>query len=127
MIREDLLSKIKEIYKIKEFNYIGSEKNLYSSNYPFLLFASDQNLMAIRKSDMEKGIYHLEVIAKADRFDYYYVCDYRNCILKIEGNETVLAKISVIFDTIEYRFPGKAFDFDKEFIIATLENGRGDL
>ena len=122
MIRDDLLDKIKEIFKIKEFTYIKSEKNLYSSNQPFLLFTSDKNLMAIRKDDTEKGIYHLEVIAKADRFDYYYVCDHRNCILKMEENETVLAKISAIFDTIEYRFPGKAFDFEKEFVIATLEN-----
>ena len=121
-IRDDLLDKIKEIFKIKEFNYIGIEKKLSNSNYPFLLFATEENLMAIRRSDISEKVYHLEVVEKSKYFNYYYCCNYRNCILKMEKNETVLAKISVIFNTIEYRFSGKAFDFEKEFVIAALEN-----
>ena len=42
--------------------------------------------------------------------------------VEIRENETVLTKISLAFDTEEYRFPGEAFDFNKEFVITALEN-----
>lgn len=124
-IRDDLLDKIKEVFKIKELTYIRSEKYLLSSNYPFLLCSTDKNLIAIRRSDTNKKAYHLEVVEKSKCFNYYYVSDYISCILEIRENKTVLTKISLAFDTEEYRFPGKAFDFDKEFVITALENGGG--
>ena len=59
MIREDLLNKIKEVYEIKEFNYIGTEKSVYSNTIePFLMFTTNKNLMAIRKSAIENDVYH---------------------------------------------------------------------
>lgn len=124
-IRDDLLDKIKEVFKIKELTYIRSEKYLLSSNYPFLLCSTDKNLIAIRRSDTNKKAYHLEVVEKSKCFNYYYVSDYISCILEIRENKTVLTKISLAFDTEEYRFPGKAFDFDKEFVITALENEGG--
>ena len=84
-----------------------------------------QNLIAIRRSDTNKKAYHLEVVEKSKCFNYYYVSDYISCILEIRENKTVLTKISLAFDTEEYRFPGKAFDFDKEFVITALENEGG--
>lgn len=120
-IREDLLSAIKKIYGIEKFSYRGIEKSIYSNESPLLLFTTDRNLMAIKRNTIEKNVYCLEVVSKEPRFGYYYNCDYRECILKMEENETVLIKIYSI-NTAEYRFPGKAFDFDKEFVIAALEN-----
>ena len=124
-IRDDLLNKIKEIFEIKELTYIRSEKYLLSSNYPFLLCSTDKNLIAIRRSDTNEKAYYLEVVEKSKYFNYYYVSNYLSCILEIRENETVLTKISLAFDTEEYRFPGEAFDFNKEFVITVLENMNG--
>lgn len=122
-IREDLLNKIKEIYEIEEFSYVGIEK---SSNYngtgdPFLLFTTDKNLMAVRKSAIRNDVYNLEIVEKNYKRGYCYLCSIHNYVLKTEGNETVLTKIYSI-DTVQYRFPGKAFDFTQEFVIAALES-----
>ena len=123
-IREDLLDKIKEIFEIKEFDYMGIEKNLSSSKFPFfLLFKTDENLMAIRKNNYEKGIYQIEIIMKSDHSECYHIYDAKYCSIRVEENETILIKAFTIFDTIKYKFPGKAFDFEKEFVIAVLENG----
>ena len=124
-IRDDLLNKIKEIFEIKELTYIRSEKYLLSSNYSFLLCSTDKNLIAIRRSDTNEKAYYLEVVEKSKYFNYYYVNNYLSCILEIRENETVLTKISLAFDTEEYRFPGEAFDFNKEFVITALENMNG--
>ena len=121
MIREDLLEKIKEIYDIKEFVYIDTKTNIYSIGDPFLLFLTDKNLMAIRRNAIRNSVYHFETVVNDEKKGYCYLCDNKNCILEVEGNETVLTKISPN-DTIEYRFPGKAFDFTAEFVTATLEN-----
>lgn len=118
-IRNDLLNKIKEIYEIKEFNYTGAERGVYhSTNNPFLLFTTNKNLIAIRQSVIGKGVYHLSIVEK---YDFYYFCGTNNYILKMEKNETVLTKIYST-DAIEHKFPGKAFDFEKKFVAAALEN-----
>ena len=122
-IRDDLLNKIKEVYGIKEFSYISIEK---SSNYngtgdPFLLFATDKNLMAVRKSAIRNDVYNLEIVEKNEKGGYCYLCSINNYILKTEGNETILTKIYSI-DTVQYRFHGKAFNFDTEFVIVALES-----
>lgn len=123
MIRDDLLNKIKEIYGIKEFVYIDTKTNVYSISAPFLLFLTDKNLMAIRQNAIRNSVYHFETVVKDEKKGYCYLCDDKNCILEVEGNETVLTKISPN-DTIEYRFPGKAFDFTAEFVTAALESTR---
>ena len=123
-IREDLLNKIKEVYGIKEFKYIGIEKSNYNYSYAsdsLLLFDTDKNLMAIRKSAIRNDVYNLEIVEKNEKGGYCYLCSINNYILKMEGNETVLTKIYSI-DTIQYRFSGKAFDFTQEFVIAALES-----
>lgn len=67
MIREDLLDKIKEIYKIKEISYIGVEKSIYGNECPILLFATDKNFISIRRGLVRKKVYHLESMAKEKR------------------------------------------------------------
>ena len=81
-----------------------------------------KNLMAIRKNNYEKGIYQIEIIVKSDHSECYHIYDAKYCSIRVEENETILVKAFTIFDTIKYKFPGKAFDFDKEFVIAVLEN-----
>ena len=49
-IREDLLDKIKEIFEIKEFNYMGIEKNLSSSKFPFFLLFYHKCIVCARIS-----------------------------------------------------------------------------
>lgn len=77
--------------------------------------------MAVRNSAIRKGVYHIEIVEKNEKHGYCYLFSISNYILKMERNETVLTKIYSI-NNIEYRFPGKAFDFDKEFVIAALES-----
>lgn len=121
MIREDLLEKIKEIYGIKEFVYKSIKRSYYyGTDDPFLLFTTDKNPMAVRKNYIRKGVYHLDIVENTEKFGYRYVYDDKHCLLEIEGNETVLTKISA-GDTVEYRFPGKAFNFDPQFVTAALE------
>lgn len=123
MIREDLLNKIKEIYDIKEFIYIDTKTNVYSIGGPFLLFLTDKNLMAIRKNAIRNSVYHFETVVNDEERGYCYLCDDKNCILEVEGDETVLAEIYAL-NTTEYKFPGKAFDFTTEFVTAALESTR---
>ena len=122
-IREDLLNKIKEIYEIEEFTYSGIHRSNYNydgGSDSLLLFTTDNYLMAIRKSYIRKDVYHIELVEKNEKHGFCYLCNSKNYILKMEGNETVLIKIYTI-DNVEYRFPGKAFDFTQEFVIAALE------
>lgn len=121
MIREDLLDKIKEIYGIKEISYMGVEKSIYTDECPLLLFSTDKNLIAIRRGLVKREVYHLETVAKDKRFGYYYIRDHKSCILRVKENETILTNISAISNTIVYKFPGVAFDFTKEFVVAALE------
>lgn len=121
MIREDLLDKIKEIYGIKEISYIGVEKSIYTNECPLLLFATDKNFISIRRGLTKREIYHLEIVAKDKKFGYYYIRDHKSCILRIKENKTILINASAISDTIVYKFPGVAFDFTKEFVVAALE------
>ena len=124
MIREDLLNKIKEIYGIKEFAYVGIERSrYYSTDDPFLLFTTDKNPMAIRRNYIRKGVYHLDVAKKDEKLGYQYLCNDKHCMVEIEGNETVLTKITSE-GTVEYRFPGKAFNFDPQFVTAALEKAQ---
>lgn len=122
-IREDLLNKIKEIYEIEEFTYVGIKRSNYNyscATDSLLLFDTDNYSMAIRKSYLRKDVYHIELVEKNEKDGYCYLCNSKNYILKIDGDETVLIKIYTI-DNVEYRFPGKAFDFTQEFVIAALE------
>ena len=71
MIREDLLNKIKEIYGIKEFVYVGIERSrYYSTDDPFLLFTTDKNPMSIRQNYIRKGVYHLDIAKKDEKLGY---------------------------------------------------------
>ena len=123
-IRDDLLNKIKEIYEIEEFTYVGIKRSNYNysgASDSLLLFDTDNYSMAIRKSYLRKNVYHIELVEKNEKDGYCYLCNSKNYILEIKDNETILTKIYTI-GNIEYHFPGKAFDFTQEFVIAALES-----
>ena len=51
-IREDLLNKIKEIFNIKEFTYVGTGKHGFSNN-DLLIFNCDDENIAIEVADID--------------------------------------------------------------------------
>lgn len=128
-IRDDLLDKIKEIYGTKKFVYTGTEQDVYGNvGTPFLIFAIDKKLIAITKNAILKNVYNLEFAARDRKDGRCYLCNHRYyVILEVEGNETILTKVysNALVNSensIEYKFPGIAFNFDQEFVIAALEN-----
>lgn len=124
-IRNDLLDKIKEIYGTKKFVYTSTEQDVYGNvGTPFLIFTIDKTLIAIRKNSTLNNVYNLEFAARDRKDGRCYLCNHRYyVILEIQGNETILTKVyPTNTNTIEYKFPGIAFNFDQEFVIAALEN-----
>lgn len=128
-IRDDLLNKIKEIYGTKKFVYTNTEQDVYGNvGIPFLIFTIDKNLIAIGKNAILKNVYNLEFAARDRKDGRCYLCNHRYyVILEVEGNETILTKVYLNAlvnseNSIEYKFPGIAFNFDQEFVIAALEN-----
>lgn len=128
-IREDLLNKIKEIYGTEKFLYTSTEQDVYGNvGTPFLIFAIDKKLIAITKNAILKNVYNLEFAARDRKDGRCYLCNHRYyVILEVEGNETILTKVysNALVNSensIEYKFPGIAFNFDQEFVIAALEN-----
>lgn len=128
-IRDDLLDKIKEIYGTEKFLYTSTEQDVYGNvGIPFLIFAIDKKLIAIGKNAILKNVYNLEFAARDRKDGRCYLCNHRYyVILEVEGNETILTKVysNALVNSensIEYKFPGIAFNFDQEFVIAALEN-----
>lgn len=128
-IRDDLLDKIKEIYGTEKFLYTGTEQDVYGNvGTPFLIFTIDKKLIAITKNAILKNVYNLEFAARDRKDGRCYLCNNRYyMILEVEGNETILTKVYSnalvnLANSIEYKFPGIAFNFDQEFVVAALEN-----
>lgn len=128
-IRNDLLDKIKEIYGTEKFLYTSTEQDVYGNvGTPFLIFTTDKKLIAITKNAILKNVYNLEFAARDRKDGRCYLCNNRYyMILEVEGNETILTKVysnALVnsANSIEYKFPGIAFNFDQEFVIAALEN-----
>lgn len=128
-IRDDLLDKIKEIYGTEKFLYTSTEQDVYGNvGTPFLIFTIDKKLIAITKNAILKNVYNLEFAARDRKDGRCYLCNHRYyVILEVEGNETILTKVysNALVNSensIEYKFPGIAFNFDQEFVIAALEN-----
>lgn len=128
-IRDDLLDKIKEIYGTEKFLYTSTEQDVYGNvGTPFLIFTIDKKLIAITKNAILKNVYNLEFAARDRKDGRCYLCNHRYyVILEVEGNETILTKVysNALVNSensIEYKFPGIAFNFDQEFVVAALEN-----
>lgn len=128
-IRDDLLDKIKEIYGTEKFVYTDTEQDVYGNvGTPFLIFTIDKKLIAITKNSILKNVYNLEFAARDRKDGRCYLCNHTYyVVLETQGNETILTKVysnGVVnsINSVEYKFPGIAFNFDQEFVVAALEN-----
>lgn len=123
-IRTDLLICIRNIYQVEKFFYMKTTKD--TCEKPLLLFYTDKDFVGIVKTDTGYRISNYYVShRKLDRFYSFQLEKKQLLYYNEEENKTVLEEIDVFMGKKITEFPGKAFNFDKEFIIATLENGGG--
>ena len=112
-IREDLLNKIKELFYIKEFTYVGTGKHFYNNNNMFI-FDCDDEIVAIEiKNPNLFSIYKTK--EDPNCLGCFYTVTKRNFLL-FKENETRL-----IVDEETTAFPGKAFDFTSELVLLAME------
>ena len=112
-IREDLLNKIKEIFNIKEFTYVGTGKHFYNNNDMFI-FDCDDEIVAIEIKNPNL----FSIYKSKENFEcpgYFYTVTKRNFLL-FKENETHLR-----VDGETTAFPGKAFDFTSELVLLAME------
>ena len=112
-IREDLLNKIKEIFNIKEFTYVGTGKHFYNDNDMFI-FDCDDEIVAIEIKNPNL----FSIYKSKENFEcpgYFYTVTKRNFLL-FKENETHLR-----VDGETTTFPGKAFDFTSELVLLAME------
>ena len=112
-IREDLLNKIKEIFNIKEFTYVGTGKHGFSNN-DLLIFNCDDENIAIEVADID--FYFIYKTNESSDHDGYFYTIMPGCFLFIDDNETSLrvdGKVTI--------FPGKAFDCTSELVLLAME------
>ena len=112
-IREDLLNKIKEIFDIKEFTYVGTGKHFYNNNDMFIFDCGNEIIAIEIKNPNLFSIYKTK-----ENFEcpgYFYTVTKRNFLL-IKDNKTCLR-----VDGETTTFPGKAFDFTSELVLLAME------
>ena len=112
-IREDLLNKIKEIFDIKEFTYVGTGKHFYNNNDMFIFDCGNEIVAIEIKNPNLFSIYKSK-----ENFEcpgYFYTVTKRNFLL-IKDNKTCLR-----VDGETTTFPGKAFDFTSELVLLAME------
>ena len=113
-IREDLLNKIKEIFNIKEFTYVGTGKHGFSNN-DLLIFNCDDENIAI-EVETANFFYIYKTKEDSDYPGYFYTVTQRNFLL-IKDNKTRLR-----VDGETTTFPGNAFDCTSELVLLAMEN-----
>ena len=113
-IREDLLNKIKEIFNIKEFTYIGTGKHGFSNN-DLLIFDCDDENIAIEVADIDFYFIY-KTKESSDHPGYFYTVTLRNFLL-VKDNKTRLR-----VDGETTTFPGNAFDCTSELVLLPMEN-----
>ena len=113
-IRKDLLNKIKEIFDVKEFTYVGTGKHCYNNDDLFIFDCGNETIA------IEVGTTNFFSIYKAKEdpncLGYFYTVTKRNFLL-FKENETHLR-----VDGETTTFPGKAFDFTSELVLLAMEN-----
>ena len=112
-IREDLLNKIKEIFNIKEFTYVGTGKHGFSNN-DLLIFNCDDENIAIEVADID--FYFIYKTKESSDHDGYFYTIIPRYFLFIDENKTHLK-----IDKNITSFLGKAFDFTSELVLLAME------
>ena len=112
-IREDLLNKIKEIFNIKKFTYIGTGKHGFSNN-DLLIFDCDDENIAIEIVNID--FYFMYKTKESSDHDGYFYTIMPRYFLFIDENKTCLK-----IDKNITSFSGKAFDFTSELVLLAME------
>ena len=112
-IREDLLNKIKKIFDIKEFTYIGTGKHFYNNNDMFIFDCGNETIAIEAGTANFFSIY--KVKENADHPGYFYAVTPKNFLL-IKDNKTRLR-----VDGETTTFPGTAFDCTSELVLLAME------
>ena len=113
-IREDLLNKIKEIFNIKEFTYVGTGKHGFSNN-DLLIFNCDDENIAIEVANID--FYFIYKTKESSDHDGYFYTIIPRYFLFIDENKTCLK-----IDKKIITFPGNAFDCTSELVLLAMEN-----
>ena len=112
-IREDLLNKVKEIFNIKEFTYVGTGKHFYNDN-DLLIFDCDNETIAIEVVDID--FYFIYKTNESSDYDGYFYAIMPGYFLFIDENKTCLK-----IDKNITSFSGKAFDCTSELVLLAME------
>ena len=112
-IREDLLNKIKEVFNIKKFTYVGTGKQGFSNN-DLLIFNCDDENIAIEIVNID--FYFIYKTKESSDHDGYFYTIMPRYFLFIDENKTRLK-----IDKNITSFSGKAFDFTSELVLLAME------
>ena len=111
-IREDLLNKIKEVFNVKEFTYVGTEKHCYNNNDLFIFDCGNETIAI----EVRAAIFFIYKAKENSNYPgYFHITTQRNFLL-FKENETHLR-----VDGETTAFPGKAFDFTSELVLLAME------
>ena len=113
-IREDLLNKIKEIFNIKEFIYVGTGKHFYNDNDLFIFDCGNETIAIEVGTTIFFSIYKAK--ENSNYPGYFHITTQRNFLL-IKDNKTRLR-----VDGETTTFPGNAFDCTSELVLLAMEN-----
>lgn len=112
-IRDDLLDKIKEIFKIEKLTYIRTGKHAYNNNDLFI-FNSNKGTMAIEVGGT--NLYSIYETKENMQYPGYFYTITPRCILFVAEKETRLR-----VDGTATIFEGKAFDCTSELVLLAME------
>ena len=114
-IREDLLNKIKKVFNIKKFTYVGTEKHFYNDNDMFIFDCGNKNIAIEVETANFFYIYVYKTKKSSDYPGYSYTVTSRNFLL-IKDN-----KIHLIVNGETTVFPRETFDCTSELVLLTME------
>ena len=116
MIRNKLLNSLKLIYSTEKFDYIGIYNDKYGDNYLSFKIDNNKNLAfkVVNKNCFK--ICPVKIISST-----VYQEGFESQILKFDGKQTILYSYVNAICLSEEKFNGRAFDFDMQLIIKSLE------
>ena len=112
-IRDDLLNKIKEVFNVKEFTYVGTGKHFYNNNDMFIFNCGNEIIAIEIKNPNLFSIYKTKENPECP--GYFYAITQKKFLL-IKDNKTRLR-----VDGETTTFPGNAFDCTSELVLLAME------
>lgn len=106
-IRKDLLNEIKQVFDIKELNYVRARETSYGTSS--LMFNSEGRTIIIE-------------FDKDDNCYYIYESGFFFIVESIIQLYTTKKETCLEIDDTIVKLPGKAFDFTVELVLLAMEN-----